>query len=160
MGLDLGRIALGALTGGASEALYRTAEQEAAESQQRAREEQERAKRAEAERAAASTPPAPAATAGPAVQRYQIVGEFLLDTEKGVAWRFDQAKFEFLHVPREKPPFEKSLAGILIALGRNEHLKGLDELAWKAPDGEKAALRKAIDSHTRLVDAEIKKLLG
>jgi hypothetical protein len=165
---DVGRILAAIFTGGASEIANSMDEQLAA---QRAKAQQEETQLEEAAREAAQARAlaAKAATAKAGDQTavqvntcctFQISGDYLLETTQGIVWRFDQSKNEFVYVPREKPPLERSLTAILINQTKDTILEKLNELYWRAPDAQKPGLRKAIDAHSQLLDSELKKAGG
>jgi len=90
---------------------------------------------------------------------FQIVGDYLLDAEKGKVWVFDKAKNQFLYVQRETPPAERDYMGIMLALQKEDLLKSLNMRFWNAPDAAKPQLRKAIDNFSKSIDVEIKRLV-
>jgi hypothetical protein len=161
---DIGRIGAAIATGGVSEVARAVSENEA---EKRRREEAAR-QRAAAQAAAAfgAQGPAPQAPGSPrdgaqtpsavCCNRYAIEPPFLLDTQNGRIWRFDDTKKQFLIVPKESTALEKSWETLLRAKLTAEAVDGLNDAANTATRAEHLRVAQLVDAHIKLMDDHLR----
>lgn len=161
---DIARIGAAVATGGVSEVAIAVAENEA---EQRRREEEAR-QRAAAQAAAAmgahaaGAQPVAASGDGGRTQsaaccnRYAIEPPFLLDTQSGRIWRFDDAKKQFLIVPKESTALEKSWETLLRAKVTAEAVDGLNDVTKTATRAEHLRVAQLVDAHIKVMDEHLR----
>ena len=101
---------------------------------------------------------APAETGAVAVKgccRYQLEGNFLLDTETGRVWVYDGAK-KFEIVEKEKTALEKSWEGIFAGKLVADAVQAMDETTKASSRAEHLRVSGLIDNHVKLLDKHLK----
>lgn len=161
---DIARVGAAIATGGVSEVARAVSESEA---EKRRREEEARQKAAaQAAAAFGSQVPAPqapgsAGSGGPTpsavcCNRYAIEPPFLLDTQNGRIWRFDDTKKQFLIVTKESTALEKSWETLLRAKLTAEAVDGLNDAANTATRAEHLRVAQLVDAHIKVMDDHLR----
>ena len=156
---DIARVGAALATGGASEAARALAQNEA---EKRRREQQEQQQKAAAAQGAAAQAQGRgddgARTEINTCCRYTIDPPFLLDTQNGRVWRYDDTKKQFLIVPKESTALEKSWESLLFAKLTADVVDGLSEGIKTSTRAEHLRVANLVDSHIKAMDDHLKRL--
>jgi hypothetical protein len=154
--MDWGRLGAAIATGGVSElgrAIDDAAKQAAREDAQQQKVAAEAAKQAAAADHRCCTPSPVDVT-----PHYQFVSGFLIDTENGRVWRYDDKKDTLLIVSRQTTEIERSWEAVLKAKATADLYDELADASKGATLAQRLRLDQLIEPHFQLVDEQIKAL--
>jgi hypothetical protein len=156
---DIARVGAAVVTGGASEVALALAQKEA---EKRRREQQEQQQKAAAAQGAAASAGGRdddgTRTQVNTCCRYAIEPPFLLDTQNGRIWRYDDTKKQFLIVSKESTTLEKSWESLLFAKLTADVVDGLNEVTKTSSRAEHLRVANLVDSHIKVMDEHLKQL--
>lgn len=92
--------------------------------------------------------------------RYHLESPFLLDTQSGRVWRYDDVKKEFQLVPRESTAVEKSWETVITAKFTADAIDMINDATKNASRAEHLLLSGVIENHIKVLNAHVKKLAG